>query len=220
MTTTTDDLTAAIANAAAHVAETAERLQTAQRTYDAARAARERLGYEPAGTSAKIRLVTLQAEAALEEATARLAECQRVHHVARDEMWAPVVRRAYVNRERARQRAALTAARALEAELRAGLADRQAVAQQLRCVDSGAHPDAAAVSFVQALESSLRQLDPPPPPSPPPPRPGTVRLRCTKAFHDPDGGFGIVRRPGDIFDTREEYVRELRAQELAEPVEA
>jgi hypothetical protein len=64
-----------------------------------------------------------------------------------------------------------------------------------------------------------RQLDPPPPASPPPPRPGTVRLRCTKTFHDPDGGLGTVRRPGEIFDTREDFVRELRAQDLAVEVE-
>ena len=164
------------------------------------------------------KLRILEAEARLEEADARWQECLGVHAAART-MWETLVRRAYVARELVLDRSVLTAAQALEAQLRAGLADRQATAQLLGCVDSGAHPHAHAVALVQALEYQCRQLDPPPPASPPPPRPGTVRLRCTKTFHDPDGGLGIVRRPGEIFDTREDFVRELRAQDLAVEVE-
>jgi hypothetical protein len=45
-------------------------------------------------------------------------------------------------------------------------------------------------------------------------------MRCAQPFYDPDGGNGSLRRVNDLFDIREEFVREIVAQKLAEPVEA
>ena len=95
-----------------------------------------------------------------------------------------LTRQAYVGREIARTRAALVAAQALAADLQAGLADRQAVAQQLGCADSGSHPSAHAGVFVQALDAHLKQLAPPTPAPTPPPPPGSVRVQAIVEFQN------------------------------------
>ena len=125
----------------------------------------------------------MTAEAAVDEADARWQECLDVLTTARGQ-WETLTRRAYVHREIDAMRAVLAQARALQAELGARLADRQAVAAALGCADSGAHPAAAALVFVQALEAHLRRLDPPPPAPTPPPPPGQVRVHAIVEFQD------------------------------------
>jgi hypothetical protein len=107
-----------------------------------------------------------------------------------------------VHREIAAIRALLAQARALTADLAARLTDRQDVAQQLGVCDSGPHPHANALAFVEALERYLHQLDPPPPGPNAPPPPGQVRVKALTYFsdsterrrHDPNT---IVTLPAD-----------------------
>jgi hypothetical protein len=180
----TDDRTTAIENAATHLRVTAASLETALRTRDAAQATLvAAAGYREAGRNAKAKLATLRAEDELERAALRVTECEKVNAAARM-MWETLVRQAYVAREIARTQAALTAAQALATALHAGLADRQATAQLLGCVDSGSHPAAHAAAFTEALAAHLRHLDPPPPAPTPPPPPGFVRLLTVAEFLD------------------------------------
>jgi hypothetical protein len=82
-------------------------------------------------------------------------------------------------------------------------------------------PMAQLLGLDLAAARLRREIEGPPPPvPPPPPRPGLRRMTATKRFYDPDGGLGILRYPGDMFDVREEFVREIVAQELAVKVEA
>jgi hypothetical protein len=196
-TMTTTDSNSAIDNAAAHMRVTAASLDTAVDTRTAAETElAAAVGYQEAGRNAKAKLKVLHAEDALEAATLRVTECERVHAAARMQ-WETLMRRAFVDREVSATRAMLAQVRALMADCATRLADRQATAQLLGVCDSGGHPHAAARAFVEALERYLHQLDPPPPaPNPPPPR-GQVRVRALVYFsdaverwrHDPDTVF-------------------------------
>lgn len=163
---TTTDLTVAIANTRAHLEATTEHRKAAQRVYDEARAARDALGYETAGTAAKVKLRILRAEDALEEAEARLGECRRIAEVAHTQ-WATLVRQAYRARHQARLEAARVTAQALVAALAEDAADHQAVAQQLGVVEPDGHPQAIAAQMVRALDTELRTLTRPPTAGPP-----------------------------------------------------
>jgi len=183
MTTTDSSSAVAIANARQHLDGCEARLVEATRVRDEAHRALASFPPVEAGRAAKIKLAVLTAEAAVDEADARWQECGTVHAAART-MWETLVRQAYVAREIARVRAALATTQTLATDLRAGLVDRQAVARQLGVVDSGSHPAAHVVPFVEALEAHLRQLDPPPPGPTPPPPPGQVRVRALVHFSD------------------------------------
>jgi hypothetical protein len=160
----------------------------------------------------------LEAEATLEEADARLAECVTVHDVA-VRMWQTLEAAALRDRQCTRFAQANALAREGQALLDEDRMDRDATSQRCGLQPGGEHPAPVAAQLVAVLGYFRRQLDPPPPP----PRPGCIRLRCTARVYDGQAGMGILRRVDDIFDVATEpaeYLREILAQKLAEPIEA
>ena len=215
---TTTDLEVAIQNARHHLDGCEARLRDAARAH--AEAQRILAAFPPseAGRVAKVKLAVLEAEARVEETDAREQECRAVHTAARAQ-WTGLLRREDADAARTCLRTQLPVAQALVAAFEAEQGRRMALAPRLGVVVPETHPHQVARQLVRAIETALRALDPPPPALLPPPRPGTVRVKATKTFPDPDGGIGIVRRPGDVFDTREEFLRELVRAEVAAVVE-
>jgi hypothetical protein len=163
----------------------APRLADARRVHADATTARAAFGFETAGTSAKIRLRVLEAEAVLEEATLRIQECERIHAVARAQ-WARRLTTAWEARSAARLRAVLADAHALHARLLEDRDDRAAMQTALGFPQGGEHPEVHATNLVHALERRLRELDPPPVVRPPIP-PGKVYVRAKARFIDSAG---------------------------------
>ena len=216
--TTPSDVTIGIENATGHRGVTADALEAARGVRDAAQAARDALGYTEAGRTARVRLVILEKEASLENAEARLGECQRVFDAAHGQ-WTTLVGAARRVRHEARLRQALPGAQAVVALLEEDQHDQDAVLATLALAQGqGEHPLGAARHLLAVLDTHLRRLHPAAPTLAPPPA-GTVRVRCVTAFHDGDGGMGIVRRPGDVFNLRHDLLREATAAKLVEAVE-
>ena len=182
---TLDDLTVAIENAAAHRAETAAQRTAAQRTYDAAKAARDQLGYVMAGVSPKVQLRILRAEEVLEDAEARLAECRRIAEVAQTQH-ATLLRRAYHARHRDRLETERARVQAQVDALAEDHADQVALAQALGVVAVEGQPLAMARQLVRVLDAELRSLTPASR-APVAPRPGYVRVKALTKFTDREG---------------------------------
>lgn len=216
---TLSDVTLGIDNAARHRAVTVESLEAAQRERDEAKRARDASGYDPVGVTARVRLVILEQEARLEDAEARLTECQRVFNVA-DGQWRTLVGAARQARHEARLQQAAAALQPVVACLAEDRRDHDAVCATLGLPQgAGEHPVTVAAHLRAVLDTHLRRLHPPPPPPPSPVPAGMTRIRVLKPFWDHDRAYGLRQEVGNTYNMRNEFVREALEQQLVEVVE-